>query len=352
MGFFAENIMKISWKSPSNLAIVKYWGKHGRQLPRNASISFTLDRACTEMHLSYQRKEDDGKISLDFLFEDKEKEAFAKKIKRFLGNVLDEFPFLSQYHLSISSRNSFPHSAGIASSASSMSALALCLCTMERHLINRSPNEAHFYRRASYIARLGSGSASRSVYPYLVVWGETNHVEGSSNTYAVPYHGKVDEVFKTFHDTILIISQAEKSVSSTVGHKLMKNHPFAAARYEQADKNMKKVVRALETGDLVLFGEVLEEEALMLHALMMTAHPPYILMEGHSIEAIKRVQAWRTKTKWPLYFSLDAGPNLHLLYPDRICHEVQAFIKSNLLDLCEGGQYLEDKVGRGATQLM
>ena len=97
--------MKISWKSPSNLAIVKYWGKYGQQLPRNASISFTLDHAYTETHLSYKEKEDDGKISLDFKFEGAENKAFADKIERFLGSLLEEFPFLTSYHLSIESSN-------------------------------------------------------------------------------------------------------------------------------------------------------------------------------------------------------------------------------------------------------
>lgn len=344
--------MKISWKSPSNLAIVKYWGKYGQQLPRNASISFTLDHAYTETHLSYEEKEDDGKISLDFKFEGAENKAFADKIERFLGSLLEEFPFLTSYHLSIESSNSFPHSAGIASSASSMSALALCLCSMERELTIGLPNEEHFYRRASHISRLGSGSASRSVYPHLAVWGETPHVEGSSNLYAVPYSKKVDPVFLNFHDDILLISKAKKSVSSTAGHQLMEGNPFAPVRYEQADANMKKVLKALEEGDLELFGEVAEEEALMLHALMMTSHPSYILMEGGSLEAIKRVRAWRAETGLPLYFSLDAGPNLHLLYPDNIYNEVQAFIKSDLLELCEDGKYIEDKVGLGATRLL
>jgi diphosphomevalonate decarboxylase len=90
---------------------------------------------------------------------------------------------------------------------------------------------------------------------------------------------------------------------------------------------------------------------LMLHALMMTSKPSYILMEGNSLEMIKRVQAWRKETRNHLYFSLDAGPNLHLLYPDTIKEEVKAFIESDLLELCEQGHYLQDFVGQGATRL-
>ncbi len=127
----------IHWQSPSNIAIVKYWGKHGQQLPRNPSISFTLQAAYTETELSYVPRETAGEeISLDFFFEGQAQPAFAQKIVKFLGALATEeiLPFLTQFHLTIHSANSFPHSAGIASSASSMSALALCLCSMEQEL--------------------------------------------------------------------------------------------------------------------------------------------------------------------------------------------------------------------------
>lgn len=343
--------MKITWRSPSNLALIKYWGKHGRQLPRNASISFTLENAYSETSLSYQPKEDNGQISVAFTFEGKENEAFKAKIVRFLGSITDYFPFLTAYHLELASHNSFPHSAGIASSASSMSALALCLCSMEREVSITLPNEELFFKKASDIARLGSGSASRSVYPHLALWGETTLAEGSSNDYAIPYGPKVHEIFHTFHDDILMVSRGEKSVSSTAGHALMDNNPFAAVRYEQAYRNMEELLVALKEGDLATFGRITEQEALQLHALMMTSEPSYILMEGGSLELIKRVRAWRQKTGHQLYFSLDAGPNLHLLYPDNIKEAVTAFIQAELLEFCEEGHYLQDQVGPGPVRL-
>lgn len=343
--------MKITWRSPSNLALVKYWGKYGRQLPKNASISFTLQNAYSETSLSYEEKEDNDEIDLTFLFEGKENEAFKAKIVKFLSSITAYFPFLTAYKLHIESHNSFPHSAGIASSASSMSALALCLCSMEREVSITMPNEEMFFRKASDIARLGSGSASRSIYPHLALWGETTLADGSSNEYAIPYSTKVHEVFRSFHDDILMVSKREKSVSSTAGHALMNGNPFAEIRYQQAHENLEALLVALETGDLDTFGTITEQEALQLHALMMTSKPSYILMEGNSIELIKRVQAWRKATGNHLYFSLDAGPNLHLLYPDAIKEEVTAFIQSDLLALCEEQQYLQDVVGQGPIKL-
>lgn len=343
--------MKITWRSPSNLALIKYWGKYGHQLPKNASISFTLQNAYSETSLSYEEKEDNGAIELTFLFDGKANAAFKVKIVNFLSSITEYFPFLTAYRLHIESHNSFPHSAGIASSASSMSALALCLCSMERQVGITLPSEEMFYRKASDIARLGSGSASRSVYPHLAVWGATDLIQGTSNEYAIPFGDQVHEVFHSFHDDILMVSKREKSVSSTAGHALMNGNPFAEIRYQQAHNNLQILLTALKTGDLGTFGKITEQEALQLHALMMTSKPSYILMEGNSIELIKRVQAWRKETGNHLYFSLDAGPNLHLLYPDSIKTEVMAFIKSNLLDLCEERQYLQDQVGTGPIQL-
>jgi diphosphomevalonate decarboxylase len=342
--------MSISWRSPSNLAIVKYWGKHGRQLPQNASISLTLNDAYSETSLAYEEKKEAG-ISLDFYFDDKKNDAFAKRIHSYLNSIKDELPFLEEYHLTIKSTNSFPHSTGIASSASSMSALALCLCDMERQVAISLPSEEMFYQRASYFARLASGSACRSIYPYAASWGASKHIEGSSDEYATPCGELLDPVFKSFHDDILIVSKKEKSVSSSAGHQLMENNPFADLRYDLADKNMEILLPAMQAGDLETFGRIAEEEALMLHALMMTSKPSYILMEGNSIEMIKRVRTWRKETGNPLYFSLDAGPNLHLLYPDSILTEVQAFIKSDLLELCEDGKWIADTVGKGAKRL-
>ena len=130
---------KIRWRSPSNIAIIKYWGKHGVQLPRNPNISFTLDKAFTETTLHFVQKSKNDTpddISLHFLFENQENEAFRLKQLKFLRSLIPIFPFLTKYQLNISSHNSFPHSAGIASSASSMSALALCLCEMELEISN------------------------------------------------------------------------------------------------------------------------------------------------------------------------------------------------------------------------
>lgn len=341
---------QVHWRCPSNLAIVKYWGKHGVQLPRNPSISLTLDAAYTDTQMAYAPKATGG-ISLDFTFEGQPRPAFQAKMVRFLDQLRPIFPFVEQLHFTVASHNSFPHSAGIASSASSMAALALCLCSVEQALFGTLADEGAFMQKASYIARLGSGSASRSVYGVAAMWGASDAVADASDLYAIPFAHRVHEVFKGFHDTILIASRGEKSVSSTAGHQLMEGNIYAASRYEQARNRCRDLADILVQGDVTAFGEMAEDEALTLHALMMCSKPSYMLMRPASLEMIERVRAYRQDTGQALYFSLDAGPNLHLLYPHEIHGEVSAFIASDLAPLCEDGFYIEDRVGDGPNIL-
>lgn len=344
---------EVAWRSPSNLAIIKYWGKHGLQLPRNPSISFTLDSAYTDTKLEYQPRKgvDHQRIELDFFFDNAPNPAFAAKVQKFLEGVADIFPFLRQLKLVIRSTNSFPHSSGIASSASSMSALALCLCSLEDALFNTLNDDEGFRRKASYVARLGSGSACRSIFAGLAEWGEIGEIEGASDLYAIPFEEEVHEVFQSYNDAILIVSKGEKSVSSRAGHALMDNNPYADSRYQQARQRLRNLLGPLRTGNVEEFGNILESEAMTLHALMMASSPPYILIKPNTLLLIDKVRAFRESTGQPLYFSLDAGPNLHLLYPEVIKASVEEFIKNELLSYCESGQWIADRVGKGPLQL-
>ena len=342
----------IVWRSPSNIAIVKYWGKYGNQLPRNPSLSLTLASSFTDTRLEYAFRETAGNdIELEFLFHQEENEKFQAKTLAFLESLGSIFPFLKQLKLSVHTGNSFPHSAGIASSASSMSALALCLCSLEDALFGTLQDPDAFDRKASFIARLGSGSACRSIFPHAAVWGETSSVAGSSNEYAVPVTDMVHDVFRDIHDDILIVSSDEKAVSSRAGHALMDGNPYADTRYAQARRRLDNLIGAMRSGDLQTFGKIAEDEALTLHALMMCSNPSYLLMHPGTVAIIEKVRAYRADTGHPVYFTLDAGPNVHLLYPGDIIHDVRAFIEDSLKMHCENGHVQEDWVGEGPEEM-
>ncbi|MCE1201857.1 MAG: diphosphomevalonate decarboxylase [Bacteroidia bacterium] len=337
-----------AWRSPSNIAIVKYWGKHGNQLPNNPSLSFTLQNAHTDTSISYTWSPTGPEVH--FRFEGSENKAFAEKIEKLLMQFLPAFPFLGQLKMHIESRNSFPHSSGIASSASSMSALVMCLIDIEQQLGAMLTDDERL-RKASYFSRLASGSAARSVFPIAALWGHTPFHSGSHDEYAV-VADDIHPVFRNYRDTILIISAGTKAVSSRAGHALMEGNPFAEVRYHQASKNTGELLHALHSGDLEAFVRITEAEALQLHALMMTSEPSFILMQPNTLEAIARIRNFRNDTGIPLSFTLDAGPNVHLLYPDEHHPAVNDFVQQQLKSLCQDGRLIEDRVGQGPQKMI
>ncbi|NER18166.1 diphosphomevalonate/mevalonate 3,5-bisphosphate decarboxylase family protein [Spongiivirga citrea] len=341
----------VGWQSPSNIALVKYWGKRDPQLPENPSISFTLDACRTKTKMYYSPKIYPGNsLSFDVYFEGEKNEAFKPKIFKFFERIEEYCPFVRNFHFKIETENTFPHSSGIASSASGMSALALCLMSVEKELVG-DMTEEFFNKKASFLARLGSGSACRSIEGDLIVWGEHDHIKGSNDLFGIQYPDTVHPNFKNYHDTILLIDKGEKQVSSTVGHDLMHGHPFAKNRFLQAHENLSKLRTILKEGDLEGFINIMESEALTLHAMMMTSNPYFILMKPNTLKVINKIWEFRKETGLPIGFTLDAGANVHILYPENDSVRIFQFIKDQLVEYCQNGHYICDRVGAGASRL-
>jgi len=338
---------EVRWTSPSNIALIKYWGKHGRQLPRNPSISFTLSNCVTDTTVNYLIDEKLDALNIDFYFEGKANQAFGSRIETFLSSITDHLPWLNTAQLKVESSNSFPHSSGIASSASAMSALAMCLVDINQTILG-NPNLN--MTLASELSRLGSGSASRSTIPLLGQWGKCE-IEGSSDNFAIPYGNAIDQIFHTYHDDICIVSADEKSVSSSAGHSLMDKSVFAQQRYEQAGQRLYSLVEAMRKGDLETFGPIVEDEALTLHGLMLCSEPSFVLMEPNTISIINAIRAYREETGTPVYFTLDAGPNIHMLYPHAYADQIAKWSEQVIKPLCHNGRIIKDIVGNGPKKL-
>ncbi|GAL66815.1 diphosphomevalonate decarboxylase [Jejuia pallidilutea] len=339
-----------TWASPSNIALVKYWGKKEHQIPENPSISFTLNNCKTTTTVSFSKKEINTGFSFEVFLDGEQKEDFKPKIETFFKRVEVYLPFLNAYHFKIETSNTFPHSSGIASSASGMSALALCLMSIEKEL-STDVSEQDFIKKASFLARLGSGSACRSLEGDLVVWGTHDEIKGSSDLFGVKYPYDVHQNFKNYQDTILLVDKGEKQVSSTVGHNLMHGHPFAQERFKQANSNLSQMVSILKNGDLDQFIALVESEALTLHAMMMTSMPYFILMKPNTLEIINKIWNYRKQKGSNVCFTLDAGANVHVLYPQNETASVLEFIKNELVAYCQNGQYICDVIGLGANKL-
>ena len=358
-----------AWSCPSNIAIIKYWGKRPVQLPMNPSLSITLSKALTNTRLDWVvdrsvKPVEKGPAHLAFFFEKKKAPAFETRIKTYLASLTDHFPWLPYSRLSIHSENTFPHSSGIASSASAMGALALCLCDMDMVLAQKgspvprngqggdppAPGDKAFFKRASEIARLGSGSASRSLYGNMVLWGKSDEWKGSSDAFAIPVED-IHPEFNEIHDSILIVESGAKKVSSSLGHSLMDNHPYAAARFNQAHLNLSRLKGILSSGDWQGFIEVLESEALSLHAMMLTSNPGFLLFKPETLSIIEKIRTFREETGLPLGFTLDAGANVHLIYKANASEPVVSFIDTELKEHCENRYYIRDRMGTGPIKL-
>lgn len=337
----------VSWKSPANIAIIKYWGKYPVQLPMNPSLSFVLKNSVVKIRMDYEIKTGDHFRLAHFSINGSQNDAFKKRIAGYLEGLTEHFPFLQHTRLRIESTSTFPHSAGIASSAAAFSALALCLCSIETEIHSGKP-EKEFFQKASFMSRLGSGSACRSVYDGMVVWGKTPYLPGSSDEYAVRLDDQsVHPDFFSLRDAVLIVDSRQKNVSSSAGHALMHQHPYRSARKHQAENNLKRLLSALKEGDFRTFGEVAENEALSLHSLMMSSDPGYTLMHPNSLRLIEKIRDFRRETNIPLYFTMDAGPNVHLLYPAEYSDRLVPLIRDELAELCEDGKWIDDAMGQG-----
>src|SRR5690606_26177781 len=172
---------------------------------------------------------------------------FHPKIEQFFSKIETFIPFLKQYHFKIDSKNTFPHSSGIASSASAVAALSLCLMDFERKFTAMSDD--FFYKKASFLARLSSGSACRSINVTPIVWGEHPKVAQSSDLFGVELGFEIHENFRKYQDAILLVDVGQKQVLSSVGHNLMHNHPFAEQRFVQANKNPSEILDVFKSGD-------------------------------------------------------------------------------------------------------
>ena len=330
----------VKWESPSNIALVKYWGKHGIQLPNNPSISFTLNNSKSITSVELIPKTDK---KVGFYFENKLNIEFGLRIEKYLSSISTKLPFINDYSFIIRSANTFPHSAGIASSASAFSALVMCLVDLDNEINNNKIS----IEKASNLARLGSGSACRSVYGGVSMWGKTQDIEFSSNEYAIPLNGEINSIFKNYHDDIIIVDADKKSVSSSAGHRLMDTNPYSTEKYNQAFVNTKLLYNALKGGDINEFIRIVELEALSLHSMMMISNPSFILIKPQTIEIINKIREFRKDTNIPICFTLDAGPNVHILYPDENKIEVTQFISSEMNKF----RVINDCVGKGPLKL-
>lgn len=302
--------MKATAIAPANIALIKYWGKKDDQLrlPLNPSVSMNLSACLTTTTVEFATGHRHDQVEMIG------EEISEKEIAR-VKDHLNWIRKLGKSRLSakVVTKNSFPKSSGIASSASGFAALTVAATAA---LGLRLPE-----RKLSIMARIGSGSACRSIPDGFVEWKEGN-TTGSSFAYSLYPPDWWD-----ICDLLLIVSPGGKKVSSTAGMAEAWTSPFFEARLENIKDRIKKVKKALKQKNFILLGETTEEEAVNLHAVMMTQKPPLFYWNEGTMEIILAVCEWRNQGL-PVYFTIDAGPNVHLITEGKNEKEVRGRIRS------------------------
>ncbi len=281
--------------SPANIAFIKFWGKRNPLLniPFNNSISMNLSNCLTITTVEFNSNFLDDSVSVDG------KEVLDSKKDRVV-KILNLVRKKSKIDLKakVVSQNNFPQGAGIASSASAFSALALA-----------SSEAAGFslpQKQLSILARRGSGSACRSIIDGFSEWkaGASDKTSYSIQIAKLDYWG--------LRDVVVVVDQKEKKVGSTEGHELATSSPYFRPRLKLLPARIGKIKKAFFNKDFEKFGKIIEEEAVDLHIMAMASDPPVYYWNEGTMEIVKAVQEWR-ESGLSVYFTIDAGPNVHLI---------------------------------------
>ena len=308
--------------APSNIALIKYWGNRddGLRLPANASLSMNLGDLVTTTTIAFDENLERDEVAID---EQPAEEAARARVSGHL-DLVRELARLRGVPARVVSRNNFPVGAGIASSASGFAALTVAACAAAGLALTE--------REVSALARRGSGSASRSVPGGYTEW-ITGHTNTSSYARTVAPADHWD-----LRDVVVVVSREHKAVGSSRGHGLAVSSPMHKARVAAVPPMLEACKRALMARNLGAMGVLLEQDAVMMHAVMMTSRPALYYWTPDTMAVIQAVQSWRAEGI-PVYYTIDAGPNVHLICEPNDAADVEALARAlpGVLDILVSG---------------
>ncbi len=297
--------MKATAEAGANIALLKYWGVGDGELnlPLNDSISITLDRARTTTTIAFDPALDDDQLELDG---QPATDAARTRVRQHLDHLRDLAGI--GWRAQVVSHNNFPTGAGIASSASGFAALTVAAAAALGLELSA--------RALSRLARLGSGSACRSLFGGYVEWvAGTDDASSYAHPLAPPEHWRL-------HDLIAVVAEGHKAVSSAEGHRLAAGSPLCAARVAAVERAVPAVRAAIQARDLRTLGPLIEQDAIAMHAVMMTSQPALFYWLPETFHVMLSVREWREEGL-SAYFTIDAGPNVHVLCEETEAQEVE-----------------------------
>jgi diphosphomevalonate decarboxylase len=329
---------KTTVSAPANIAFIKYWGARDLEhaVPLNSSISMTLEHCvtqCTVEILDHAGGDEIWLAEPHGGFGAPEPE-YARRIREHLDRIRN-WAGRSEA-VRVATRNTFPTAGGLASSASGFAALTLATAgALEK---KGSAKELSLLARRS-----GSGSACRSVLGGFVEWAASR---GNGNSDEDSYaHQIADADHWDLRNVIAVVEIGPKTVSSLEGHRRALTSPYFEKRQELLPERLDKVRRAIRDRDLAALGPVIEEEAIDLHLIAMSSHPPIFYWSPGTIAVVRAVRELRQEglAAWA---TMDAGANVHVLCDA----DSEDDVAERLEDLPAVGFLIRDGVGAGPDE--
>ena len=286
--------MKATAIAPSNVAFIKYWGRKDEilRIPENGSISMNLSGLLTTTTVEFDPKYKNDQVEINGVSNVQESTRVITHLDRVRKSAS-----ISEY-ARVVSKNTFPIGTGLSSSASGFAALSVAAAAAAGlHLSEKE---------LSILARQGSGSACRSIPDGFVEWkdGDTSESSYAYSLYPASYWD--------IADVVAIVSTGRKDVSTTEGQKLVGSSPFFPIRRENIQKKLMHAMELIEQRSFTEFGELIEAEALELHAIMLTSTPSLIYWTPGTLSMMKAVKSWR-KEGIEVYFTVNTGQDIHLI---------------------------------------
>lgn len=314
---------KITVISPANIAFIKYWGRdnHKLFLPKNSNISMNMSGCLTKTTIEINEKLIKDIVEIKFLSKDY---AILEENSIKAKNIFDQINRIRKisklnFKVHIKSENNFPSDAGIAASASGMSALTGVLL-IAFGLKELFEDKKEFSRQ---VRLCGSGSAVRSVYSGFV---EMVYDKENNDAYAVQI---ADEKYWNLVDIVAVLNPEKKKISSSEGHEIADTSPYMLTRISEMKNRIKMTREAIIERNLTKLGPLIEADCISMHTVMMTSTPPAFYWNAGTMDIIQNILKWRDEENLEVYFTIDAGPNVHIICLNKDINIIEKRIRNN-----------------------
>lgn len=317
--------MKATAVAPSNIAFIKYWGRKDEvlKLPVNGSISMNLSNLLTTTTVEFNKDFEEDSILINNKQEPNEGNRAI--------NHLDRIRKLAKINqrAKVISENNFPSGTGLSSSASGFAALTVAASNAAGLKLSE--------KELSILARQGSGSACRSIPDGFVEWldGDTNETSYAVSIYKPDYWD--------ITDVVAVVSKNKKDVSTSEGQKLAESSAFFDVRKSRMKEKIELIKKYLKEKNFTKFGELIEAEALELHAIMQTSIPSLIYLLPASLKMMHLIKKWRQESL-EAYFTVNTGQDIHLICRKKDVPKLTAFLSQ----VQEVSKIIVNAPGKGA----